>query len=115
MKKIFLLSILFYSLNASAGILLLPNVKQIYLDGDSSVTFSKVYLVEKVTYDGVDSSAAVTFTAYKKEGGKLFGVTDIPTAPQYYRIPEGETNIIKYCLQQAKIYFTNLGYFANIK
>jgi len=115
MKKLFLLSILFYSLNASAGILLLPNTKQIYLDGDSSVTFNKVYLVEKVIYDGVDSSASVTFTVYKKEGGKLFGVTDVPIQAQYYKIPEGETNIIKYCLQQAKIYFTNLGYFANIK
>lgn len=115
MKKIILILSVFFSLHASAGILILPNTKQIYLDGDSSVTFTKVYLVEKVFYDGTDSSAAVTFTAYKKEGGKLFGVTDIPTAPQYYRIPEGETNIIKYCLQEAKKYFTSLGYFATIK
>ena len=115
MKKIFLLSIIFCSLNSSAGILLLPNVKQIYLEGDSSVTFNKVYLVETVLYNGADSSASLTFTVYKKEGGKLFGVTDIPVQTQYYKIPESETNIIKYCLQQAKIYFTNLGYFANIK
>jgi hypothetical protein len=115
MKKLFLLSVIFYSLNASAGILLTPNTNQIYLDGDSAVTFSKLYLVEKVIYDGADSSASVTFTAYKKEGGKLFGVTDVPVQTQYYKIPAEETNIIKYCLQQAKNYFTNLGYTAQIK
>ena len=115
MKKAILFFAVLFSLNASAGILLLPNVKQIYLDGDSSVTFAKVYLVEKVAYNGVDSSAALTFTVYKKEDGKLFVVTDVPIQTQYYKIPASETNIIKYCLQQAKIYFTNLEYYATIK
>lgn len=113
-KTLFILSVLF-SLNASAGILITPSTKQIYLDGDSSVTFKKVYLVEKVFWDGSDSSVAISFTAYRKEGGKLFGVTDIRTAPQYYKVPQGELNIVKYALQQAKFYFIQLGYAASIQ
>ena len=115
MKK--LLTILFVSgsLLASAGILITPSTKLIYLDGDSSVTFNKVYLVEKVLYDASDSSVAISFTAYRKEGGKIFGVTDIPTAPQYYKVPKGELNVVKYALQQAKFCFIQLGYSATIQ
>lgn len=86
--------------------------------GDTAITINRVLLVEFVTFNGQDSTVAISynqFRNYKQWLAKNPIATDVPTYTPTFKIPSGQNVTLNYILQQAKTYFVGLGYNVNIQ